>query len=163
MNISTSDQCSSERESGWTTYLDRSSSSTDQLQSAGGRSVTGDFRYKAASEEDNNEDEDLSMVSDASSGPPHFGEDEDCFEESVDCKNGSSVPKQESNKNEKKKLSEEKIKEDIACLDDTASSPVLNFPKGKSALQKHFGFFKSSVSGNPGSGATGELKERKCE
>ncbi|KAG8377548.1 hypothetical protein BUALT_Bualt08G0044600 [Buddleja alternifolia] len=66
MNISsTSDQCSSGCESGWTRYLDQLSNSTD-IPHTKKDYVTN---YKGVSQYD---DEDLSMVSDASSAPPHY-------------------------------------------------------------------------------------------
>ncbi|XP_057469046.1 protein SOB FIVE-LIKE 5-like [Actinidia eriantha] len=180
MNISTS-ECSSGCESGWTMYLDQSSNSIDQLQKSG-------CRYKPAHVEDyeEDEDEDFSMVSDASSGPPHFQEDEDLFDESgYVC---SSVSEQPNKRNTKKKITEQRSKQQNSNFDDTASSPVkkhiakppsgasvehtISFSqgfsathfKGKSALQKKLGSFHSSIPGKPAPGPTGrDLQGRKWE
>ncbi|GMP80839.1 hypothetical protein CsSME_00035791 [Camellia sinensis var. sinensis] len=154
MNISTS-ECSSGCESGWTNYLDQSSySAAEQFQKDGSE----DCRYKlGANVEENGEDEDLSMVSDASSGPPHFQEDdaEDCFDETGYFCYGSSVSKQPNKTKKEKKIKQQRGKQQFSCPDDTATSPIMSFSKGKSALQKQFGFFQSSASGKPASGATG--------
>ncbi|XAR48432.1 hypothetical protein NMG60_11031254 [Bertholletia excelsa] len=184
MNMSTS-ECSSGCESGWTTYLDQSSYYSDQFQK-----VSEDCRYRGAKLEGFEEDEaeDLSMVSDASSGPPHLQEVEECINQSgYFCYGSSGYERaEERKKKEKKKTKEHRgLKEQkYLCLDDTASSPVkkdIGFPpagasmdcnfgysqgfsathfKGKSTLQKQFGFFQSSVSGSPASGGGG-LKGRK--
>ncbi|CAL5383869.1 unnamed protein product [Camellia sinensis] len=181
MNASTS-ECSSGCESGWTMYLDdydhQSSYSADQFKKNGGRDVSEDCGYKSANVEDFDEDEDLSMVSDASSGPPHVRGDEDDETEYFCC--GSSASEQANKRKKKKKFKEQRGKHQHLFLDDTASSGVkdhialppsgasmehaLGFSqgfsathfKGKSATQKHFGLFQSSVSGKPTSGAKGE-------
>uniref|UniRef100_A0A5B7CC41 Uncharacterized protein n=1 Tax=Davidia involucrata TaxID=16924 RepID=A0A5B7CC41_DAVIN len=190
MNISTSG-CSSGCESGWTNYLDHSSNSADQFHKFGGGMVDENYRSKAANEEvddDDDEDEDLSMVSDASSGPPHFHEDEDCSAENGYFCYASSASEQAK---KKKKIKEHKGKQQHSYLDDTASSPVLSFSKknvalssneasmehvlgfsqgfsathfkGKSAFKKHFGFLQSSIPGKPASEAAGGLQGRKCK
>ncbi|KAG5543662.1 hypothetical protein RHGRI_016426 [Rhododendron griersonianum] len=143
-NFSTS-ECSSGCESGWTMYLDQSSNSADQFQKA---SSTG---FKAANEEEYDEDEDLSMVSDASSGPRHFQEDEDSF-------NGNgylcSVSGQANKKKKKKNVKEQRSKKQFSNLN------LHEYLKqGKSALHKHIGFFHSSVPGKPASGAPGKSIE----
>uniref|UniRef100_A0A5B7CAE5 Uncharacterized protein n=1 Tax=Davidia involucrata TaxID=16924 RepID=A0A5B7CAE5_DAVIN len=177
MNISTSG-CSSGCESGWTNYLDHSSNSADQFHKFGGGIVDEDYRSKVAY--DNDEDEDLSMVSDASSGPPHFHEDYT-----------SSASEQAKKIKKKHKIKEHRGKQQHSYLDDTASSPVLSFSKknvalssneasmdhvlgfsqgfsathfkGKSAFRKHFGFLQSSVPEKPASEAAGGLQGRKWE
>ncbi|OAY23046.1 protein SOB FIVE-LIKE 5 [Manihot esculenta] len=156
MNMS---RCSSSGcESGWTLYLDQSSLSKNQYQGFGGF-VDGGY----ARVDDDEEEEDLSMVSDASSRPPHYCEDdEDCFDQ-LDKKNKS-----------KKKSKEYDRSQQHSYLDDTASSPVLGKKvgkneasmnhvlefsqgfsathfKGKSSLKKHFGFFQSSLPGKSAS------------
>ncbi|THF93952.1 hypothetical protein TEA_017642 [Camellia sinensis var. sinensis] len=170
MNISTS-ECSSGCESGWTNYLDQSSySAAEQFQKDGSE----DCRYKlGANVEENGEDEDLSMVSDASSGPPHFQEDdgEDCFDETGYFCYGSSVSKQPNKTKKEKKIKQQRGKQQFSCPDDTATSPIMSFSKKHVALspngastehtfsatpfKKQFGFFQSSASGKPASGATG--------
>ncbi|KAJ9166348.1 hypothetical protein P3X46_021120 [Hevea brasiliensis] len=152
MNMSASHCSSSGCESGWTLYLDQSSLSKNQYQGYGGF-VDGNY-----AKVDDEEEEDLSMVSDASSRPPHYcQDDEDCFD-------------QLAKKNKSKKKSKEYGRnQQHSYLDDTASSPVLGKAigkneasmnhvlefsqgfsathfKGKSSLKKHFGFFQSSIA-----------------
>ncbi|KAJ8762567.1 hypothetical protein K2173_008006 [Erythroxylum novogranatense] len=139
-------------ESGWTSYLDQSSLSKTQFQGFGEYNVGEDYaRFE-------DEEEDLSMVSDASSGPPHYCEDDEyCYDQ---------LAKQSMNK---KKNKERVRSQQQQYLDDTASSLVLSKKvtkieasmehtqefsqgfsathcKGKSASKKHFGFFQSSKS-----------------
>jgi hypothetical protein len=109
MNISASQYSGSGCESGWTSYLYQSSISKNQYQDFGGF-VDGDF----ARVEDEQE-EDLSMVSDASSGPPHYCEDgEFCCDK---------LAKKSKNK---KKSREHGRSQQYSYLDDTASSPALS-------------------------------------
>ncbi|KAG5032668.1 hypothetical protein JHK82_016243 [Glycine max] len=70
MDISSS-QYNSAGESGWTHYLDYSSLSESYFQMRGG---IEDHGAKGARVEE--EEEDLSMISDASSGPQHYHEDD---------------------------------------------------------------------------------------
>nr|GMD88948.1 GTP pyrophosphokinase [Ipomoea batatas]GMD91379.1 GTP pyrophosphokinase [Ipomoea batatas] len=173
MNISGSDEYSSGCESGWTMYLDQHTNySADQYNSnATGAGVYGG---KVAF---SGEDEDLSMVSDASSGPPHFHDVDECYVQS-DYVCYSSAFELRKGKQKKKKSEEQRGgKNQSYYLDDTASSPTTNFPmenaslyndrpskehvpgisethfKGKSVLGKHFGFLKSS----------GKTASKKCD
>ncbi|KAH6764886.1 hypothetical protein C2S52_013886 [Perilla frutescens var. hirtella] len=156
MNISTS-ECSSGCESGWTTYLDQLSNSTNPYNRQ-------NHEVKGANV--NEEDEDLSMVSDASSGPPHLHEsygtvDTHCY--------GFASPVQEDKKKGKQKTSrtkETKMKKqhNNFCLDDTASSPMLHFSQAnhfshafstshfeeEGTPEKNVGFLKSSTKGKSG-------------
>ncbi|KAJ6404963.1 hypothetical protein OIU84_013022 [Salix udensis] len=149
MNVSASEYSSGGCESGWTSYFDQSSNSKHQYQGFGG---FADGEYTRLEEE---QEEDLSMVSDASSGPPHYGED-----------GGYGCDKLERKSQSKKKSKEYGRSQQHSYLDDTASSPalgkkvnsegtaehVLEFSqgfsathfKGKSSLKKHLGFFQSS-------------------
>ncbi|GFY85960.1 hypothetical protein Acr_04g0006980 [Actinidia rufa] len=130
MNISIS-ECSSGCESGWTMYLDQSSNSGDHLQKSG-------CGYEAANVEDYDEDEDLSMVSDASSGPPHFQEDEDLFDESG-----------------YKHIAKPLIGASVEHTTGLSQGFSATHFKGKSTSQKKLGFLHSSVPGKPASGPTG--------
>lgn len=118
MNLSASHcKCSSSGsgcESGWTSYLDQSSLSRNRYQCYS----LGDGHNQEEEEED-----DLSMVSDASSGPPHYCEhDEDCFDE----KGSFYSPHLPSELAPAKSKNKKKIKQQQhnSYLDDTASSPV---------------------------------------
>ncbi|XP_039023353.1 uncharacterized protein LOC120155984 isoform X2 [Hibiscus syriacus] len=139
MNLSPS-RCGSGCESGWTFYLDRSSCSRSWS--------TFEVEY---------EEEGLSMVSDASSGPRHY-----YCQDYAEC-----VDENGKNSRNKRKIKENCGNEQHSCLDDTASSPVIGFSeknfkkegsvelsgfsqgfsgthfKGKSAFQKKLGFLKS--------------------
>ncbi|CAI0450481.1 unnamed protein product [Linum tenue] len=174
MDVPSASHCSSSGcESGWTLYLDQSSFSNyndgNPYQSyAAGYTVNNDSgignygsRAKLQYEE---EEEDLSMVSDASSGPPtgyyDEGEGEDC------CNNRSTGSKKKNSSRSCQSLQQKQFHHQY--LDDTASSPALKTKKqlnksdssaeelsqgfsathfkGKSLLKKHFGFFHSSQS-----------------
>lgn len=165
MNMSTSEG-SSGCESGWTPYLDQPSNSTYDMYKESERS-------KWVTSQNEDEDEDLSMVSDASSGPRHENYHEENYNNCF--KNYSyylSASKQGNIRKHDTKIEENKGKfiEDC-CLDDTASSPVsfsqkklalsnnqasleqetqgfsTTHYKGKSSLNRHLGFRKSSVTG----------------
>lgn len=124
MNITGSDEYSSGCESGWTMYLDQhTNNSADQYNSnATGAGVYGG---KVAF---SGEDVDLSMVSDASSGPPHFHDVDECYVQS-DYVCYSSAFELRKGKQKKKKSEEQRgSKNQSYYLDDTASSPTTNFP-----------------------------------
>lgn len=68
-------QCSTGGESGWTLYLDDGDEIESSFVSAERfrRTPPGSYRLgRSWKEEDDDEDENLSMVSDASSGPPYY-------------------------------------------------------------------------------------------
>ena len=109
MNVSASEYSGGGCESGWTSYLNQPSNSKHQYQGFGGF-VDGDY---ARVEED--QEEDLSMVSDASSGPPHYCEDGDLYRDKLDMKSKN-----------KKKSREHGRSQQYSYLDDTASSPALS-------------------------------------
>ncbi|XP_027356937.1 uncharacterized protein LOC113866257 [Abrus precatorius] len=164
MDISSS-QYNSASESGWTHYLDQSSLSGNNFQRRSGM-----IDYEATMEKEE-EEEDLSMVSDASSGPPHYHEEDD----QPYCLNWYPSTSQCTKETKKKnKVRECGKNQHPSPLDDTASSPVLNFPKKKNSfsgngavdnalgfsqcfsatkikrkpkLQKQFSFFERSLGG----------------
>lgn len=162
MNVSASQCGGSGCESGWTLYLDQSSYSQTRCQSFGG-DFNGDYGGKRASFVVEDE-EDLSMVSDASSGPRHYWED---YNENGSFCSADAAPEPAKNTSSKnrKKIKEHGGNRQHSCLDDTASSPVISFTKatslqknlkkeasqgfsgthfkGKSAFQKKIGFMKS--------------------
>jgi hypothetical protein len=115
MNVSASEYSGGGCESGWTSYLNQSSNSKHQYQGFGGF-VDGDY---ARVEED--QEEDLSMVSDASSGPPQYCEDDEYGCDKLAKKSKS-----------KKKSNEYGRSKQHSYLDDTASSPAL----GKASCSK---------------------------
>ncbi|KAM7518424.1 hypothetical protein LguiB_017386 [Lonicera macranthoides] len=107
MNKSNS-ECSSGCESGWTMYLDQSSNSTKNVDELNCQRNRG---------ENNVDDSDLSMVSDASSAPPNFHQVEFFLSASQKTNKGK----------QKKKIEENRGKKLNSFLDDTASSPVFTF------------------------------------
>ncbi|KAF4346100.1 hypothetical protein F8388_003346 [Cannabis sativa] len=128
MNISTSKFSGSGCESGWTLYLEESNiSEADKLRIDHKEEKENDCGYEEG------EEEDLSMVSDASSGPPHYHEDDhdhDYNENGSYISFSSSWAYNKSTNKDKKKMMKSKMKEKCteeehrSCLDDTASSPV---------------------------------------
>ncbi|CAI9104251.1 OLC1v1002887C1 [Oldenlandia corymbosa var. corymbosa] len=136
-------ECSSGCESGWTLYLDDKSfvSALDNNHKDG---FLGKGKCERRTEEE--EEEDMSMVSDASSGPPHVPEEESYYgnDDTYKCFHHESVDaaRLNSTKNRAKKqgLRENKrrnLHEKSSLLDDTASSPVFNFPNNNSRLSKN--------------------------
>ncbi|XP_016443346.1 protein SOB FIVE-LIKE 5 [Nicotiana tabacum] len=182
MNISAS-ECTNECESGWTMYFDEFSYSADKCNRIKGRNNIHeiDGRGKTAYVDE----EDLSMVSDASSDPPNFHEDKEYYSE----ENGHvfyPLVSEYAMAKQNKKIKEQSGKQNNLCLDDTASSAVSSspkdttgfyndtttymeqvagysgtYPKGKSVLGKHFGFLKTSLNGKASSEKSGSLKGRK--
>ena len=143
MNISAS-QCSSGCESGWTLYLDQSSVSGNDCR-RDGRVVDEDCGRKNAEEVgQQDEEEDLSMVSDASSGPPHFHKDEDGFDANGCFFSTSVVAK----KSQKKKVKDPSTRQQHSPLDDTASSPVLSSSKASTErkIEKKTHTYKQALS-----------------
>ncbi|XVE95041.1 hypothetical protein REPUB_Repub02eG0062100 [Reevesia pubescens] len=128
MNVSAS-QCGSGCESGWTLYLDQSSYSQTRCQKFDGN-FDEDYGGKGARFVVEDDQEDLSMVSDASSGPRHYCEDyEECG--SFSSAPAAPEPAKRSSKN-KKKIKEHGSNQQHSYLDDTASSPVISFSKASS-------------------------------
>lgn len=127
MNTSTS-ECSSGCESGWTTYFDQLSNSTcPYTHNRQGKDHDRD-------QQDIEDDEDLSMVSDASSGPPHLH-------------GGGPPPPLQQQRNQKTKTRETKLKnkkQHSLCLDDTASSSFLHFSQVTPTI-KYFNLFQIKV------------------
>ncbi|CAL9129547.1 unnamed protein product, partial [Musa acuminata var. zebrina] len=131
-----SSECSSGCQSGWTAYLDQSSYDSPQPL------VYNKAGY-LQEEEEEEEEEDLSMVSDASSGPPHFHEEDEpsfCYLHSSTCFEGGGclcsalTPAAGSAKSgaKRKRVEPEQQREHSSLLDDTASSTLLSYPKASS-------------------------------
>lgn len=121
MDLSAS-ECSSGCESGWTRYLDQFSNTTDPY----GRGF-GEGKGEYVDEEQ--DDENLSMVSDASSGPPHFQEYQNYAFENQSYGSCPSVS-EEKKKNKQKSRAKEtrgKKQQSLSFDDDTASSPICHF------------------------------------
>ncbi|GKV19805.1 hypothetical protein SLEP1_g30023 [Rubroshorea leprosula] len=182
-------KCSSGCESGWTLYLEQSFVSPspshrrpgfDSMKGFCGK-ATEKSKTQVVEEVDVEEEEDLSMVSDASSGPPHVHEDDGYFGENryhhYPESEGAALVQSDSkrcrNKEHQRRSQDPEM---FSFLDDTASSPLINFSQnnlavnnnqasmenvldysqgfsashfeGRPLFQDHFGFFQSSLSSN---------------
>ncbi|KAK7295212.1 hypothetical protein RJT34_18117 [Clitoria ternatea] len=135
-------ECSSGCESGWTLYFEHSflnqnaSSHRDNTQFVGGAEgfyEEGRHKEKRGKGYENyGEEDDLSMVSDASSGPPHFPDDEHYFNEEVNgCFYSASkaVKLEKSGKNKHNVKVNQHLEDQHlpSFLHDTASSPFFDF------------------------------------
>lgn len=141
-------ECSSGCESGWTLYFEHSMNPSRTKRPFLDEGVAPSFQKNAyyrknqaeEKEEDEEVEKDMSMVSDASSGPPNFNDDTEEGEHATYFNNGvcnNLYPKTdhqgrhstsvkcttsgESNKSPRHQH------EQPASLDDTASSPMINF------------------------------------
>ncbi|XP_048619297.1 protein SOB FIVE-LIKE 5-like [Brassica napus] len=130
-----SSEWSSGCESGWTLYLDHSVSSFPS--SSCFRDINGFENRRRRSKDswsqnyvhqEEDEEEDLSMMSDASSGPRNV-----CEEDSV--KKLNSVGPKKQKKSEKKRSDYEKMN---SVLDDTASSHMLQKSVGGNKIEQTF-------------------------
>ncbi|CAL9186903.1 protein SOB FIVE-LIKE 5-like isoform X2 [Musa acuminata AAA Group] len=143
-----SSDCSSGCQSGWTDYLDKSCGECRQPLVCG----------KGGSFEE--EEEDLSMVSDASSGPPHFPEEDEhscgylrsstCFQ-AGGCLCSALTPAAglAAGGAKKRRVEPEQQRQRSSLLDDTASSPLFSFSKRNLQLEKQMGHLQSSVPVKP--------------
>ncbi|KAK1276777.1 hypothetical protein QJS04_geneDACA001739 [Acorus gramineus] len=156
-------ECSSGCESGWTTYLDNSSTKVTPTTSPSLKSGGGVWPCKKSSVVVEEEEEDLSMVSDASSGPPLFFHEEEVV---VVGEEGCYGFKRRRVDGGREQMPEQ---QGHNPLDDTASSPFFGFSKtnlisqptvedtldfslgfsathfkGKTAMHKHLGHFHST-------------------
>ncbi|XP_022876761.1 uncharacterized protein LOC111394957 isoform X1 [Olea europaea var. sylvestris] len=135
-------ECSSGCESGWTLYLEHSSSSFSQYSLA--------KKVKVSDEEEENED--LSMVSDASSGPPHFHEEDEFYRAPVD-----PTLSKINRPNMKKKVKENprrQVQEQPSLLDDTASSPIFDYSEKNFSLPNGQAFVGNALEYSQGYSTT---------
>ncbi|TYI92960.1 hypothetical protein E1A91_D02G105400v1 [Gossypium mustelinum] len=175
MNLSAS-QCGSGCESGWTFYLGQSSYSQTRCQNFGGN-FDEVYGVKGARFGVEDEEEGLSMLSDASSGPRHYYCQDyvECLDENRSfCSHPvNPEPANKTSKNKKKMKEHCSNNQQHSYLDDTASSPVTSFSekninkdssmelldfsqgfsgthfKGKSSsFQKKLGFLKTGKAGS---------------
>ncbi|KAI4339812.1 hypothetical protein MLD38_024712 [Melastoma candidum] len=144
-------------ESGWTVYLNESwSLSPEEWHSSAGRGYTReDDSYRGRTKDE--EGENLSMVSDASSGPPSR-EVED------DCSNGSFPPRKHPSKTKKKTGESSKVEQylNYYYYEDTACSTHLKCTEQEKTGSRCFQYNKNSAPAeraNPGK--KGSLKNRK--
>ncbi|XP_058190289.1 protein SOB FIVE-LIKE 5-like [Rhododendron vialii] len=147
-------ECSSGCESGWTLYLEHSflSPHPSKRRKTEKQSVSED-------EEEEAKEEDLSMVSDASSGPRIFHEEE-CFgnagngffcRAAVDAallKNGGNTEQKRGNRRR------EVEEDDPSFLDDTASSPICNFSQNNYPLTNEEASMENALDFSQGWSAT---------
>ncbi|WOH14032.1 hypothetical protein DCAR_0933548 [Daucus carota subsp. sativus] len=154
-------ECSSGYESGWTIYFEHENSLLSPHQKSANFYITEDH-----------DEEDSSMVSDASSGPPHICDDGNFF---IYPPNDVMFPEKNGQRKKNHDLRRKKDQEQVSFLDDTASSPIFNLStnnlassnvetstetmlsfsqghsstqfEGKSRFQGHYGCGKSPASG----------------
>ncbi|XP_028767278.1 uncharacterized protein LOC114724978 isoform X2 [Neltuma alba] len=146
-------ECSSGCESGWTLYLEQSF--LNQNGSHRDNRFYGEYKEKREQNEEEAMEEDLSMVSDASSGPPHFPEDETYFNEDNGCfypPVSSKTAKLEKTSKARKKVGENQHL--LSLLDDTASSPVYDFSKNDVTMTNQQGSAESMLDYSQGFSAT---------
>ena len=145
-------ECSSGCESGWTLYLEHSF--LNQNASRRGTDFVSEEddgfydedRDKKAKSVDAGE-EDLSMVSDASSGPPHLPEDESyfnaqdngCFYSASKAAKVAQISKKRQKVKENRHLEDQHLP---SFLDDTASSPVFDFSMVSLSMPCPISFFQ---------------------
>ncbi|KAK8480896.1 hypothetical protein V6N13_029924 [Hibiscus sabdariffa] len=143
-------ECSSGCESGWTSYLEQSFCLGHLSHKSNGfNDKRNGFREEhRKGHKGEEEEEDLSMISDASSGPPHFSEDNGHLND--DNSRPYTVLKVATLNKNGGKSHRNKEHQQLPCLlDDTASSPLINFSKGGPAFQdQSFGVLQPSPSGN---------------
>ncbi|KAK1352168.1 Angiogenin-2 like [Heracleum sosnowskyi] len=131
-------ECSSGCESGWTSYLDHEDSFLSPYPSQ----KSGDDYIKQ--DEDDYEEEDMSMVSDASSGPPHFRDDEyfgnDLSNNGffIQTPSDATLPKNNGTRKKNSENRRQRVQEQqLSLLDDTASSPIFNISSNNIALSNN--------------------------
>ncbi|XP_039060833.1 protein SOB FIVE-LIKE 6-like [Hibiscus syriacus] len=128
-------ECSSGSESGWTNYLEQSFLSANPSKKKNvKKSGFCDERRENRSKQRVVDEEDLSMVSDASSGPPHFYEDNggnQLYHKNM-VPQGVTLNKNGGDKRHRKL----QVHED----DDTASSPFINHSKNNNNNHAPVGF-----------------------
>ncbi|KAA8536286.1 hypothetical protein F0562_028764 [Nyssa sinensis] len=107
---------------------------------------------------DEDEEENLSMVSDASSGPPHFHEDENYGNDDNGCFYQSPInatmPKNGGKKEEIKANRRQKVQEQSSFLEDTASSPIFNFSNNKYTPSNNKDSMENILDFSPGYSGT---------
>lgn len=118
-------------DSGWTYYLDQSSFSKNQCNSFGDDVYIGGEGARIM--ENDEEEDDLSMVSDASSGPRHCNPDNEESCDELDKKNKRNKKKKKKNVNSRE---EHCGNQHQFSLDDTASSSVLGSHKASSSATR---------------------------
>ncbi|KAH9605134.1 hypothetical protein KSS87_019173 [Heliosperma pusillum] len=170
-------------ESGWTLYLEHSTSNYSlsyKKRSFGENNYQGKklttFDEKQAhykdvlfNEQEEDEEEDLSMVSDASSGPPHY--DHDIHEEEEEEDNDFYYGNNNSNNNGKKRSMRLLYVYEMQCcnnkandfaLDDTASSHVFSSKEtGDIRVQEHQGATFERLIDYSSQGYSGGFREKK--
>jgi hypothetical protein len=116
------EESSSGCQSGWTLYFDdQSYIAPASLSPRYSKDIVNRIELSRDRESEEEEEEGLSMVSDASSGPPHFDTEEQNSER------GTLLLLSECRKKRKVDLLSDTKRDLCSSLDDTASSPMLNY------------------------------------
>ncbi|KAL7002910.1 hypothetical protein U1Q18_004071 [Sarracenia purpurea var. burkii] len=131
MNDLSASECSSGCESGWTLYFEEHSC-LSPFPSPGGA------HDQFIGEKHDEEEEDLSMVSDASSGPPVFQQDQYYSNADNGCfwppPMAATLPKNSGKRKKTRENRRRKVQEHPSFLDDTASSPIFKFTQNNFEL-----------------------------
>ncbi|GMH17984.1 hypothetical protein Nepgr_019825 [Nepenthes gracilis] len=116
-------------ESGWTVYFDETFPPQNQWQKNSSNRNAHQNHSVNSTHGEEDEEEDLSMVSDASSGPPHFQEYHDYYDPSVCYYSSPSELVSKKSDYKGKKGNEQRGKSKHSYLDDTASSSAFSCSK----------------------------------
>ncbi|GAV90878.1 hypothetical protein CFOL_v3_34278 [Cephalotus follicularis] len=155
-------------ESGWTLYFEHDSqllSSDSHTNNTKFVDVNGDgYEGKCVKQEDcfEEEEDDLSMLSDASSGPPQYVHEhhDGYFNDDNGCQylasKATTLPKNNGKRQKSKENRRRKDHQELpSFLDDTASSPVFNFSsKNNFALTNNQPSMESILDYSQGFSAT---------
>ncbi|XP_019431353.1 PREDICTED: uncharacterized protein LOC109350085 isoform X1 [Lupinus angustifolius] len=177
MNALAASECSSGCESGWTIYLNNSFLNHNPSPFIGAQDDDDDNGFydeedkyiKSKSEED--QEEDWSMVSDASSGPPHFPQHDESYNNfnaqqdiNPGCFYSASKAASKRRSKKKKKVKENQHLQDKqlqqqqqhlpSFLDDTASSPLFDFSMNSISVSNQQISIESMVDYSQGFSAT---------
>ncbi|XP_074379573.1 uncharacterized protein LOC141720826 isoform X2 [Apium graveolens] len=155
MNPSFDRECSTGSESGWTSYFEHENSFLDPYPNQKSRN-----NYITIDEDDV---EDLSMVSDASSGPPHFRYSRYYKNESSNnaLYTDATLLKKDSKSSKINKHPRQNVhKQHLSFLDDTASSPIFEISNNNLALSNDQAFSDNMLDLSLQGHSSNQLEER---
>ncbi|KEH44012.1 hypothetical protein MtrunA17_Chr1g0207011 [Medicago truncatula] len=165
MNMSAFDsECSSGCESGWTLYLEHSYEDTRFIGGTEGYYGNQHKDKRVTNEYSEEGVEDLSMVSDASSGPPHLPYDDDVYfneKDNVVKKHKKGTKKQKVRENKQHAIAVEDQQHLPSFLHDTASSHVFDFSTNNVVGTNQQNYVGNMVDYSQGFSATNNYFEGK--
>ncbi|KAK8933498.1 hypothetical protein KSP39_PZI015309 [Platanthera zijinensis] len=128
-------QCCTGSQSGWTLYLEQSQS---QSQSQSLHYRTSSSVFQEVEDEDDEAEEDLSMLSDASSGPPHAHDDEENYSSSCTDEGDGFLPlktRVPEHENKRRRVEEGRRREE-EYSGDSAGSTLSSISKATTSNSK---------------------------